>query len=389
MMNIIWSAGQKIELNDIIKAEGCYIYDSKGNKYLDFESGIWCTSLGHSHLKVVNVIKKQVENIIHTGFCYSNDIIEKAAENFLNAANFHNGSCAFLCSGSEAVEFSIRIFKNITNKQYIMSMSDSYSGAYGAVAEKRSDQWIFFDWLECELEKCNFECNKCKKFNNIPFEKIGAFLFEPGSSSGLVRFPPKMLIEKIYKKVKENQGYILINEVTTGIGRTGKWFGFKHYNIKPDIISVGKGIGSGYPVSICAVNEEISKMIQKNEIRYSQSHQNDPLGAAVVNEVINIINEENLIKNSEKMGNYFIEKLIEIEKKFDVIKEIRGRGLMIVVEFKDDCVSTVYKKLLENYIIISRRANTNCLRIDPPLIVSKNEIDYFLNKLTEIIIELR
>ncbi len=130
-----------------------------------------------------------------------------------------------------------------------MTMSDSYFGAYGDASAKDSDKWFLFDWNECE--RCTQEvCAKdCSVYSDIPFDEVGAFLFEPGSSSGMVRFPPPKLISNIVQDMSAADGLVMVNEVTTGVGRTGKWFGFQHYDMQPDIVAMGKGIGNGYPVS--------------------------------------------------------------------------------------------------------------------------------------------
>jgi acetylornithine aminotransferase len=119
-------------------------------------------------------------------------------------------------------------------------------------------------------------------------------LFEPGSSSGLVRFPPEKLIRGIVGAVRENDGFILVNEVTTGVGRTGRWFGYQHYGISPDVVALGKGIGNGYPVSVTACAPRVISRLGGRPIPYSQSHQNDPLGAAVAREVVRTVREEGL-----------------------------------------------------------------------------------------------
>lgn len=386
MKNVLWCAGQKIYLDNIVRGKGCYIYDSKGNKYLDFESGVWCVSLGHNHPEVVNIMKEQLDNIIHSGLSYSSKIIEQASNKILNITDFYLGACNFLCSGSEAVEYSIRVFKNVSDKKLILTMKDSYNGAYGLISEKRFNEWIYFDWLDCNDKDCFNNCDlNCSKFKEIDFNEIGGFLFEPGSSSGLVRFPSISLIDNIVCKIKENFGYLIINEVTTGIGRTGEWFGYQHYKIKPDIIALGKGIGNGYPVSACVVNERVLNKLENNEVKYSQSHQNDPLGATVAKKVLEIMKEENIVENSRVMGNYLFERLKLIKDKYSLIKEIRNRGLMIVIELKSDVGEKIQKDMLDYFIIISHRMNTNCLRLDPPLIVSKNEIDSFVNLFEKVI----
>jgi 4-aminobutyrate aminotransferase-like enzyme len=285
--------------------------------------------------------------------------------------------CVFLCSGSEAVEYGVRTVQSISDKPLMLTFTDSYFGAYGSAVQKLENEWYLFDWLGRQ------------DFSEIPFEKIGGFLFEPGSSSGFVRFPPNELIRNIVTKVKENKGYIVINEVTTGIGRTGKWFGYQHYDFEPDIVAMGKGIGNGYPVSVTAVNEKVGKILENNPIKYAQSHQNDPLGASVAREVFRIIKDEKLLERCQMLGTYFIDELNNIAKHHSIIKEVRGKGLMIAVEFNEvDSATQTREKLLENGFIVAQRPASSVLRIDPGLTVDESDIKEFLEEFEEIVRKL-
>ena len=385
MKHIIWSIGHNLELIDIVKAENCYLYDSKGNKYIDLESGVWCTSLGHCNSRVNNVIQSQINKIGHTGFCYSNPILEKTALKVLKITNLIEGKCEFICSGSEAVEYGMRVAKTITDEPLTFTFSDSYFGAYGEASKRDNDKWYIYNWIDCTCDTDHEGCTgECKEFNNIPFEKIGIFLFEPGSSSGLVRFPSKRLINKIIERVKINNGIIVINEITTGIGRTGKWFGFQHYNIEPDIVAIGKGVGNGYPVSVTAISKTIAELLKKKQYHYSQSHQNDPLGASVVNEVIQTITDDNLVERSKKLGSKIIMHLNKLKEANSIIKEIRGRGLMIGIELTKHA-EIIRKELFNRGFILVKRSGVEVLRMDPALTIKEQDIDLFLETFEQII----
>jgi len=392
MNQIIRYNGYDLLIDHIEKAENCYLYDAAGKQYIDFESGVWCTSIGHSHPAITELIKKQVSLISHTGFSYGNLSVEKAASAILNLLGFNKGKCVFLCSGSEAVEYGVRTAQQLSGKPFLLTMADSYFGAYGSASMKKPEEWYSFNWQQCQGCPVSENCDpECEKLREIPFEKVGGFLFEPGSSSGFVRFPPKSLIEVIAEKIKENGGLILVNEVTTGIGRTGKWFGYQHYDLSPDIVAMGKGIGNGYPVSVAAFNEKVASMLTKNPIRYAQSHQNDPLGAMIAMEVINVIQHDNLIERGNILGNKLIEKLKEISGQFSVISQIRGRGMMIAMDINEDATESMAKKIqLALFIrgfIIARRPGTNTLRLDPPLNIPEEEINNFINSLVMILEE--
>ena len=389
MEHIIWCIGHELVLKDIVKAENCFLYDSKGKKYLDLESGVWCTSIGHSNPRINQVIKSQIDKISHTGYCYANPVIEESAKDILETLNFSEGKCVFLCSGSEAVEFGVRIAQCLSERPLLLTMTDSYFGAYGSASKRSEDEWYSFDWLKCSgcpsFEDCNPECDRLL---GIPFDKIGGFLFEPGSSSGLVRFPPKKLIQNITQRVKENNGLLIINEVTTGLGRTGEWYGYQHYDLQPDIVALGKGLGNGYPVSVTAVTQHVFEKLENKPFKYSQSHQNDPLGATVAREVIRVIREEKLIERSKVIGNYFIDKLRQLAHRYSAIKEVRGRGLMIAIEFGDSnssLAALIQKELLNEGFIVASRPGANAIRIDPPLTIEEKDIASFINSFGQVL----
>ena len=388
MEHIIWSIGHRLELDDIVKAENCSLYDSKGNKYIDLESGVWCTSVGHCNQRVNNVIQSQIHKISHTGFCYGNPIIETAAQKILKIANLTKGKCEFICSGSEAVEYGMRVAKTITDKPLSLTFSDSYFGAYGEASKRDKDKWHIYNWLECSCNNANEGCSgDCVEFQKIPFEQIGIFLFEPGSSSGLVRFPSKRLIDKIVERVKSNNGIVIINEITTGVGRTGKWFGFQHYNIEADIVAIGKGIGNGYPVSVTAISNSVAKSLESKQYLYSQSHQNDPLGASIANEVIGTIEDENLLERSERLGKAIVHRLNGIKNTNSIVKEIRGRGLMIAIELTKDA-EIIRRELLRHGFILAKRSGVEVLRMDPALTIAEQDIDLFLETFEQIVLNI-
>jgi acetylornithine/N-succinyldiaminopimelate aminotransferase len=390
MKHVFWNIGHKLTLPNIIKGEGCYLYDDNNKKYVDMESGVWCTPLGHCHPGVTQVIKAQAERIVHTGYCYSSAVVEAAAQGILSVTGLNNGSCVFLSSGSEAVEFGIQALHSISDKTKLLTLSDSFLGSYGSAKKSRSEEWFLFDWSPCTNCSKSAECDQsCTYLKNIPFDQVGAFVFEPGSSSGLVRFPPKALIQNIVKKIKKNNGFVQINEITTGIGRTGKWFGFQHYDLEPDIVSLGKGLGNGYPVSSVAMSKHVKKILDERSFYYQQSHQNDPLGCAVAKQVITIIREQGIIEKCRKSGYYLLKELLKIKDKNPIICDVRGRGLMIAVEFDSSLDISLMDKIwslcLDQGYIIARRPGLRVFRIDPPLIIEKKVIDDFLEKFERVV----
>ena len=378
MDHIYICTGHSLKIPDIVDSRGIYIFDDKGNRYMDLESGTWSVSLGHNNKKINDVIQKQINTLMHAGFCYSSKILEESAKAVLDVVDFKDGKCVFLCSGSEAIEISRQISRHLTGRSKSMTLHDSYLGAYASVTDRTKD-WYVFNWEHCRECEKNRDCDPCcEALQTIP-DDISDFIFEPGSSSGFVRFQPEALIQNLVRIVRSNNGKIIANEVTTGVGRTGMWFGYQHYGIRPDLIAIGKGIGNGYPVSVAAINNDTVNELERKPFKYSQSHQNDPLGAAVVLEVIREIEVNNLIAEAKEKGMIFLDQLNSLVDNKTVLA-VRGRGLMFAVDMSNKKeTGEIYTELLKRGYIVGNRGES--FRIDPPLIISKAEFNGFIDAL--------
>jgi acetylornithine aminotransferase len=390
--------GHEPLLDDVVRAENCHLHDSRGKRYVDLESGVWCTSIGHAHPRILRVIAEQSARIGHAGFNYSSEIVENAAREILTLVGLEDdgddggGTCVFLCSGSEAVEYGVRGAQAVIDRPLLLTMADSYFGAYGSASRRLQDEWFGFDWTACRGRRPGIDgCHEgCEHWATIPFDRIGGFVFEPGSSSGLVRFPPEGLIRSIAAIVAENDGLVVVNEVTTGIGRTGTWFGFQHYGLSPDIVALGKGIGNGYPVSVAAFAPGVVERLGGEPLKYAQSHQNDPLGAAVALEVTRVIRDEGLIERSRDLGTTLAAGLEGIRERTGLIREVRARGLMVAIELDDDPEASVsvrtQRDLLRRGFVVGRRPGVGVLRLDPSLTIDREDIEGFLEALEAVLV---
>lgn len=186
-----------------------------------------------------------------------------------------------------------------------------------------------------------------------------------------------------YQSIRNRNGKIIVNEVTTGVGRTGKWFGYQHYDIEPDLIVIGKGIGNGYPVSVAAINKATVDELEMKPFKYAQSHQNDPLGAAVVQAVIREIEKNDLITKAEQKSSVFLPQLESLVDN-EIVLYVRGRGMMFAMDLANkNLADEIYSDLIhQGYIIGNRGAS---FRIDPPLILTEAEFDGFIDALKNII----
>ena len=375
MSHALNCTSHELRLPNVVDSDGAFVIDDNGKRYLDLESGVWCTPLGHKNPRVVAAIARQSNAIAHAGFCYSSGVVEAAAKSVLEITGLDGGQVVFLTSGSEVIELARQICKHITKKPVTLCLHDAYLGSFSAVTH-REKGWHLFDWRECAACPERGDCARaCPKLKAIP-DDVSEFIFEPGSASGFVRFPPPSLIRNIVDTVRAKGGKILVNDVTTGMGRTGRWFGYDHYQIEPDLVAIGKGLGNGYPVSALAVNRETAGQLQDGSFRYQQSHQNDPLGSAVALEVIGVLRDEGLVSRAAVLGERFLKELQTLASS-EQVTEVRGRGLMFAVEFADKTTGDrIYDRLLDRGYIVCNRGGM--FRIDPPLIIEEADFLEFV-----------
>jgi len=388
MSYVLRCSGYDLTGIEIARARGCRLFCSDGRELVDFEAGVWCAALGHNHPRLQQVILASLERISHIGYRMTNALQEQAAVEVLRAVDFGDGKCVFLSSGSEAVEFGVQIARHVTKKPLLLALTESYLAAYGSSGLRPPEEWVLFDRAVCEDCPPERECSlQCPHLASIPFEQIGAIVFEPGSSGGLVRFPQKKLIEALCAGVHRHGGLLVANEITTGVGRTGLWFGFQHYGLQPDIVAIGKGLGNGYPVSAVVMREGTVETLENTRFHYAQSHQNDPLGCAIAAEVIRIVREEGLVERSAEIGKFFREELEELSARHEVVREIRGKGLMQAAEFEPHtsgiALQDVFNKLLSKGFLVGYKPAGNLFRFLPPLTIDATDIERMIEAISD------
>ncbi|MGD9002315.1 MAG: aspartate aminotransferase family protein [Anaerolineae bacterium] len=393
MSHVLRCSGYELVKTDIVRARDCCLYDAHGRRYVDLEAGVWCVGLGHGNPRINRALQTQLARIAHIGYRYTTALVEEAATTVLDSLDLSDGKCVFLSSGSEAVEFGVQVARRVTEQPLLLTLSDSYLAAYGSAGRKSPDEWVALDWSACTAcphpERCD---PACPHLGGIPFERIGGLVFEPGSAGGRVRFPPTQLVQGLAEQVKRVQGLTVVDEVTTGLGRTGTWYGFQHYDVQPDIVALGKGLGNGYPVSAVALTGDVSRQLEDSSFHYAQSHQNDPLGCAVAREVITILREDGLVERSAEVGAYFLHELQRLGERHQVVKNVRGRGLMIALELRDadgaSLAILAHRRLLERGFLVGCKPAFNILRFFPPLKIGREDVAQLLKELDRFLEEV-
>ncbi len=384
------STGYPIYNQAIVRADGCYVYDDAGNAYLDFEAGVWCLPLGHNHPRIIAALQDQALQVCHVGYKYNHAIAERAAKKLVEIADMPDGKCVFLCSGSEAVEYGIQIASVLRPGKRCISLSGQYLSAYGSGATMQISGEGCIPWESNDQKSVEEWYAALSGFTN--FTEVGIFIFEAGNSSGLVKLPPANLVSALGILCNEFHILTVVDEVTCGIGRTGKWFGYMNYNMVPDIVAVGKGLGNGYPVSAVILTQKVADDALKAGFHYAQSHQNDPLGCRIALEVIQVIEDDKLLEQSVILGDYLRERYSEIKGNFPAIQEIKGIGLLNSIRFTDNtppkALELLDMKLFGAGYVVGTKPLQKTLRTYIPLVADHAMIDSFIAALQKCLIDL-
>ena len=365
--------------------KGCYLYSEKGKKYLDAISGIGVCGLGHSNNQITKVINSQSKKLLHVSNLFHIKNQEELAKKICKISKMDS---AFFCnSGSEANETAIKLArlhannKKLKNSKIIM-FDRSWHGrtiatlsATGNKSVRKGFEPVLNGFLECQFN--NIQSVKKAISNN----NVSAIMIEIIQGEGGIRLANKDFIKNIREITQKKDILLIVDEVQSGMGRTGKWFSYQNYNIKPDIVSCAKGMGNGVPIGACLGNKKVSKLFTPGS--HGSTFGGNPLVCAVSSKVIDVIENNNLNSNSKKVGDYIRSQLKSKTKKINIVKEVRGLGLMIGIEIKKHN-SNIVKDCLEKGLILNLTSG-NVIRLLPPLITTKNQANFIIKNLCEVL----
>lgn len=364
---------------NIVKAENCKLWDENGTEYLDFYGGHAVISVGHSHPFYVGKIKNQLDKI---GF-YSNSVINKLEEELaekLGKISEYEDYNLFLCnSGAEANENALKIASFISGKKKFITFKNSFHGRTSAAVAATDDPSI----VAPVNETSNFifcEWNNVEEFEKLFFENIqdlAGVIIEGIQGIGGIQIPSQELMSKISELCVENSVFFISDEIQSGYARSGKFFAHQYFNVKPDIITTAKGMANGFPIGGVLVSSKIPAKHKMLGTTFGGNH----LACAAAIAVLEIISNENLVEESLQKGKYLVQKLNEIPR----VKEIRGKGLLIGIDFEIPA-SQVSKILREEFkIFVGSASNPLTMRLLPPLTISYPEMDYLISSLQSVL----
>jgi 4-aminobutyrate aminotransferase len=370
---------------EIDKGRGAYLISNNGKKYLDFACGIAVTNLGHCHPKVVAAAVKQAETLIHAcaGIVYyeANILLAEKLSKICPAGL----NMSFFCqSGAEAVEGAIKLAKYVKNKPGIIAFEGSFHGRTLGALSITTSKLKYRDRYEPLLP--NVFIAPYSKGNSlsevekiIRSNQIAGIIVEPIQGEGGYIIPSKDFLSGLRDLCNKYEVFLIFDEVQTGLGRTGKMFASEAFGTYPDIMTLAKGLASGFPIGAVVAKDSIMK--QWSPGAHGGTMSGNPVSCAAALATLDVIEKEKLPEQALKLGAYLIGKLDKLKKNYPSIVEVRGMGLMIAVEFKDNAAA---KQIMESclkggLILISCGTRDQVIRFIPPLIVTKEQIDTAVN----------
>lgn len=387
-----------------IKGEGVFLYDEDGEKYMDYTSGIGVINTGHCHPRIVKAIQDQAEQLIFAQMnCVIPPTTTRMAAKLNEVTPEHIDRFFFSNSGAEATEAAVKLAKSATGRSNIIVFQGSFHGRTHLTMAMTTSKTVYrhkyqplpsgifvasfpytyyYGWdEETTIEFCKKQLDLVLTGQTAP-DETAAIIIEPLlGEGGYVPVPAKFL--QHLREICDKHGILLIiDEVQSGFGRTGKFFCFEHSNVKPDIIVMAKGMGSGFPISAIGSTAEIMDKWTPGTHGGTYSG-GSALGGAAVVETINVILEEGLLGNSTERGEQLRKGLLNLQRKFPIIGDVRGLGLMIATEFTNadkspnpDITSQVIKGCIDKgLLLLSCGSYKNVIRWIPPLVVTESQIE--------------
>ncbi len=373
----------------INKAEGVWVYDVDGKKYLDFLASYSAVNQGHCNPRIINVLKLQAEKVTLTSRAFRNDQLPLLCKELCELTGFE--MVLPMNSGAEAVETAIKAarkwgykVKKIENdKAEIIACANNFHGRTTTIVSFSTEHQyrdgygpftpgfviILYDDIDA-LEKAITP-------------NTAAFIVEPIQGEAGILIPSEGYLKKAYEICKKNNVLFIADEIQSGLGRSGKLFAYEYEGIKPDAVIIGKALSGGaYPVSAVLASKELLGVFNPGD--HGSTFGGNPLACAIARESIKVLIEENLPQRSAELGKYFIEKLGKIQSSH--IKEIRGKGLFIGIELKKEAGGARrFCEALKELGMLCKETHENVIRLAPPLVIKKVEIDWAVERIEQVL----
>lgn len=375
------------------RGKDVYVYDSDGRKYLDFVSGIGVNALGYGDRSVLKTIAKQSARIIHTSNLYYHEFTSPLAERLTKISGLDR---VFLSnSGTEAFEAALKIARAYAKKTApagsepkwrVLAMDNSFHGrTYGALSATGQAKYRdAYAPIVPGIEFVNF--NDVEDLKHKFNDTVCAVAIEVVQGEGGIQQVSREFLETGRALTAGSGALLILDEIQSGLGRTGEWFAFQHYSIKPDLVTIAKPIAGGLPLGALLATNEAASALKPG--MHGTTFGGGPLACAVACTVIDQIQKRKLVKSNRELGKYFVKKLDSLKKKNDSIREVRGLGLMIAIElYSPELAKAIVPAMLDLGVIINRTHET-ALRFLPPYTIRKKHIDEVVEALDATLTQL-
>jgi len=358
----------------LVRGEGAWVWDDEGRRYLDFVAGWAVDCLGHCHPVLAEALSKQARTLIQVSNAYYTIPQLQLAELLI-----HN-SCLdkiFFCnSGAEANEGAVKLARrygalHLNGAYEVITAFNSFHGRTLAMTAATGQEKFQKPYLPLPVGFKNVEYNNIEAIKAATTEKTCAVMLEPIEAEGGVNIPADNYLAEVRGWCDEKGILLILDEIQTGIGRLGTLFAYEQYNVEPDIMTLAKGLGGGVPIGAFMAKDKASVFVPGE---HGSTFGGNVLACAAAHATVKFIIDNDVAGNTKRVGEYFIAGLESLKQKFDFITDVRGRGLLLGLEFNSDIAASVTSACLDEGLLVNQ-VKPNTLRFMPPLIVSNKEID--------------
>lgn len=361
---------------EIVSGKGCYTYDSHGTEYLDLYGGHAVISIGHSHPYYVNRITEQAQKLVFYSNSVINSLQQQLADKLGALSGYDDYSLFLINSGAEANENALKLASFHTGKKKVIAFAHSFHGRTSA-AVKVTDNPRIVAPINDTFEVAFLPLNDMARVEQeMAAGDVCAVIIEGIQGVGGIQIPEVQFLQELREACNRHHVVLILDEVQSGYGRTGKFFAHQYAGIRPDLITVAKGMGNGFPIGGVLISPRFTPVYGMLGTTFGGNH----LACAAACAVLDVMRDEHLVDNAARVGQYLIDRLREIPQ----IKEVRGKGLMIGLEF-DQPVKELRNRLLFEQHVFTGASGTHVIRLLPPLSLSQAQADCFIGKLKNIL----
>jgi ornithine--oxo-acid transaminase len=376
----------------IARAEGAWVWDVEGKRYMDFLAAYSAVNQGHCHPRLVKVMREQAERVTLTSRAFRNDQLGPFCEELTSLTGFHR--VLPMNTGAEAVETAIKAARKWSytvkgipaDEAEILVFDGNFHGRTTTIVGFSSDEEYRYGFGPFTPGFRLLPYGDADAVEAVMHDKVAAVLVEPIQGEAGIVIPPEGFLRRLREITTNHNALLVVDEIQSGLGRTGKLFAYEHEGIRPDIVIIGKALSGGmYPVSAILADDEVMDVFRPGD--HGSTYGGNPLGAAVAREAMKVMVEEDMVQMSADNGAYFLDQLRAVDSKH--VKEVRGRGLWIAIELNDEAGGARrFCEALQEEGLLCKETHATVIRVAPPLTIGRDEIDWAVERIAKVLTTL-